>query len=130
MLEKVEIFRMASGLATHAAARQSTIAENIANADTPGYRARDLTAFADSYEARSEGLKSTRQGHLMAGERAAVDVAFNEIYRKDAASPNGNNVSLEGEMLTSAEVKSHHDRALAVYKSALSIMRSSINSGR
>ncbi|MGH1369701.1 MAG: FlgB family protein [Maritimibacter sp.] len=129
MYEKLEIFRMAQGLATHAAARQSAIAQNIANADTPDYRARDLAPFAESYSAQGAGLKATRAAHLLSGESSAVSFATQATYRKDAASPNGNNVSLESEMLTSAEVKSHHDRALAVYKSALNLMRSSINAG-
>lgn len=130
MHEKLEIFRMAQGLATHAAARQSAIAQNIANADTPGYRARDLTPFAQSYEAQGAGLKASRAAHLTVGAPGTLDITSREVFRKDAASPNGNNVSLENEMLTSAEVKSHHDRALAVYKSAMNVLRSSINSGR
>lgn len=41
---KLSLLRLASDLAAHAATRQSVIAENIAHADTPGYRARDIPA--------------------------------------------------------------------------------------
>lgn len=39
----LNILQMASQLAAHSSARQAVIAENIAQADTPGYRARDIT---------------------------------------------------------------------------------------
>ncbi|MFD1807778.1 hypothetical protein ACFSHQ_05285 [Gemmobacter lanyuensis] len=49
MFEKLQIVRMAQALAGHAGARQGEIARNIANADTPGYRARDMPDFAAAY---------------------------------------------------------------------------------
>ena len=48
------------------------------------------------------------------------------IDKESEASPNGNTVSLEAEMLKSIEAKREHDRALAIYKSALSVLRISL----
>ena len=45
MLEKIGILNLATDKARHAAARQEVAARNVANADTPGYRARDVTEF-------------------------------------------------------------------------------------
>ena len=42
----LSILNLASALAAHASARQDVIAENVAHADTPGYRARDIADFA------------------------------------------------------------------------------------
>jgi septal ring-binding cell division protein DamX len=39
MFDRLEIFSLASAQARHAAARQAVVAQNIANSDTPGYRA-------------------------------------------------------------------------------------------
>ena len=39
---KLNVLQLASGLMAHASARQRVIAENVAHADTPGYKARDL----------------------------------------------------------------------------------------
>jgi flagellar basal-body rod protein FlgB len=47
MFDRLEIFSLASAQARHAAARQAVVAQNIANSDTPGYRARDIGDFAD-----------------------------------------------------------------------------------
>lgn len=130
MFDNLDIFRMAQGFATHSAARQATIAENIANADTPGYRARDLMPFAEAYKAEPAAFRATRGRHDLGGTTANTDLSALAMERPGAASPNGNTVSLEAEMFTAAEVKSHHDRALAIYKSALNIVRTSVNGGK
>lgn len=125
MFDKLEIFKMAQGMATHAAARQSVLSQNIANADTPGYRAKDVAAFADIYrEAPKTGsLRQTRDGHLSSSTTDSVSAQF---AVEASVAPNGNSVSLEEEMVKAAETKGQHDTALAIYKSALGIMRSSI----
>lgn len=127
MFENLTIFSTARALASHAATRQSMIAQNVANADTPGYRTRDLASFADTFGAREIGtLRATRPGHLMADQRVAVLTA-RSVLRPGAASPNGNNVSLEQEMFAAAEANGDHDRALAVYRSAMTILRTSVS---
>ena len=42
MFEKLELTRMAQSLAAQSGARMAVIAENVANADTPGYKAKDV----------------------------------------------------------------------------------------
>jgi flagellar basal-body rod protein FlgB len=42
------------------------------------------------------------------------------------ASPNGNSVSLEQEMLNSVEIQREHNRALAIYKHSLDVLRVTI----
>ncbi|MEO3413231.1 FlgB family protein [Roseovarius sp. CAU 1744] len=126
MFEKLEIFRMAHAMATHAGARQSVVAQNMANADTPGYAARDVRPFKDIVESGDAGFapRATRPGHLNR-TTAPFDIEISE--RRDAeADPNGNSVSLESEMMTAVEVKRQHDRALAIYKSSLTVLRSAI----
>lgn len=127
MFGKLEIFRMSQGLAMHAAQRQATIAQNVANADTPGYRARDMMSFADTYAPQDAGtMRSTRAGHMHGATGPHQVIAAEEVLRPGAASPNGNTVSLETEIMASAEAKGDHDLALSVYQSSLRIMRSSL----
>ena len=64
MFEKLELTRMAQSLAAHAGARMALVAQNVAHADTPGYRARDLPAFADVYDGAETALRATRPGHI------------------------------------------------------------------
>jgi flagellar basal-body rod protein FlgB len=129
MFDRLEILRMAGGLASHASERQAVVARNVANADTPGYRAEDLERFADVYRASGgPDLRKTRDGHVDAPSAHQV-----EARRVDAggpAAPNGNTVALEDEMIRAVEVKRGHDIALAVYRTSLDLMRASLGRGR
>lgn len=127
MFEKLGILRTAQAMAIHAAERQTVLARNVANADTPGYRARDLKPFAEIYRPDDGGaLRATRPGHFDAGASSSAPAATTAL-RPDAAQPNGNNVSLEQEIFAAADAKSQHDRALAIYRSALNVLRTSVS---
>ncbi len=115
MFEGLEIFQLASGVARHAASRQAVVAQNIANADTPGYRARDVADFAETWRNTSPEARSGRS-----------EMAVRMIDANTPSSPNGNSVSLELEMLRGIEAQRTHSRALQIYGSAMSIMRTSI----
>ena len=71
-------------------------------------------------------MTATRQRHLHGGSDAKSWAEFDAISSGD---PNGNGVSLEEEMLKSVEVKRQHDRALAIYKSSMNILRTSLGRG-
>jgi flagellar basal-body rod protein FlgB len=122
MFEKLQIFQMAHAMARHAGARQSVLARNIANADTPGYAARDVAPFAETYGGTAGfAARTTRAGHI---SESAGGYAV-EARRQDAgqSDPNGNSVALEQEMLKAVDAKRQHDRALAIYKSSLTVLR-------
>ncbi len=125
MFGKLEIFKMATGMATHAAERQSVIARNVANADTPGYRGQDIVSFADSYQSNTSNvdLRTTRPGHIGG---SASDRPTRFFGSESPISPNGNSVSLEMEMVKASEVRQQYDMALAVYSSSLDILRASL----
>ena len=129
MFGNLEIMRMAHGLAKHASARQELVARNVANADTPGYRAQDLGNFADLYRNGDVGeMRATRAGHI--GAAAAAGVPSRSMDVGGETSPNGNNVSLEAEMMRSAEIRHQHDRAMSIYKASLDVLRTSIGRPR
>ncbi|WP_319825052.1 FlgB family protein [Thalassovita sp.] len=121
MFQNLDIFRIAQSMAVHAGRRQAVIAQNIANADTPGYKPQDLAAFSDL-------LRQSEPGGTMGRRDLAATVSGMEpqTVRGAAESPNGNGVSLEQEMVKSVDARRQHDQALAIYKSALTIMRSTL----
>jgi flagellar basal-body rod protein FlgB len=83
--------------------RQSAIAGNIANANTPAYRARDVEPFSAALDAARVGMTATRQGHLPtpgAGQ-PNVQVSDGETWETQHS---GNTVSLEQELLKAGEV--------------------------
>lgn len=123
---KLSILRLASGLAAHSTARQSVVTENIANADTPGFQARDIAPFDVALdEGPAFQSQTTRPGHLaFGGELAGFEAR--EVAAFGAETPNGNSVSLEDQMIRAAEVKQNHDLALGVYRKTMDVLRASI----
>lgn len=126
MFEKIEMMRMARAMGHHVAERHIAVARNIANADTPGYRAFDLQPFAESYEQAVSGgaLRTTDPRHLAAPQWSPAEARL--IQTADPISPNGNSVSLEEEMVRAADVKRQHDLSLGIYRSALDLMQASL----
>ncbi|WBL33275.1 FlgB family protein [Sinirhodobacter sp. HNIBRBA609] len=123
MFDRLEIMQMAQSMARHAALRQTAVTQNIANADTPGYRARDAASFAQTYEADDAmALRQSRAGHL----GAEVSASAKLLVQDGTPSPNGNSVSLEEEMVRAVDIRREHDLALSIYKSSLGILRSSL----
>lgn len=120
MYESLDLFRASSALARHAGQRQAMAAVNVANADTPGYRAQALPPFSATFD--SQGMRATRPGHFGAAEPPGA----RPIDRPGEASPNGNTVSIESEMFASAEAARDHGRALAVWRHAITVLRTSL----
>ncbi len=126
MFPKLELTKMAQALAAHSGARMGVIAENVAQADTPGYKTRDLPDFAATYS-ETAPLKATRSGHLNGAADGGVAEAR---IVADNGAPNGNTVSLEGEMVKAAETRQSHEMALAIYRNTSELSRLALGRGR
>ncbi|MEM6413905.1 MAG: flagellar basal body protein [Pseudomonadota bacterium] len=113
MFDELTILRDASALARYSAMRQQLIAENIANANTPGYVARDLQDFSAVYSSEKD------QGR-------PIDWHPEVTKSPNATSPNGNTVSVQEEMAKSALNEGQHETAVAVYRKAIDILRISL----
>lgn len=119
------LLRLASSLAAHATARQTVIGENIAHADTPGYRARDIADFSQTLESPSMAARTTRPGHMPFGAEAGGYEA-REVGAFGAETPNGNSVSIEDQMMRAADVRQNHQLALGVYGKSMDILRAGL----
>jgi flagellar basal-body rod protein FlgB len=122
MFENLTVFQTASAMARHAGQSQALISQNVANADTPGYVGKQMPPFAELYKPSETGgsQRATREGHLH-GSTSNQQMASIDMRGSD--NLNQNSVTLETELLKAAEAKSHHDRALAIYKSSLDVLR-------
>ncbi len=108
--------------------RQRVLAQNVANADTPGYRPRDLSAFGRALGAAAPDLARTAAAHLEprgsgAAGRARPDRAAVEV------SPDGNAVSLDREALKIAETDQAHALALALHRRYAAMFRTALGRG-
>ncbi|SDB54563.1 flagellar basal-body rod protein FlgB [Belnapia rosea] len=101
--------------------RQRVLAQNIANADTPGYSPRDLGDFRQSLLGAFK-LARTDGQHLGGGgaarsrpDRAATDRA-----------PNGNAVSLDREAMKIADTDTAHALATGLYRRWVGLFRTAL----
>jgi flagellar basal-body rod protein FlgB len=113
--------------------RQRVLAENVSNADTPGYRARDLSALRFDEQmvsvARpvvSVALQQTASGHL-SGIAGGGDSQFrSETGRDYEVRPAGNVVSLEDEMMKVAANQMDYQAATALYARSLALLKTAM----
>lgn len=124
MYDSLDLFRVSFALARHAGAKQSLVATNVANADTPGYRAMSLPDFSDTFRASSGiTMHMTRPGHMMPPE---ASVFAHPVPGPGEPAPNGNSVSIEEEMLNAIDSQRQHNQALAVYRHAMGLIRTAL----
>ncbi|MGR3631671.1 MAG: flagellar basal body protein [Limimaricola soesokkakensis] len=121
MYQSINLFDAAATLARRSGTRAAVIAANIANADTPGFRAQAVDDVA-AETGSGVTLRRSRPGHL--GGTGTTEPRLSD--RPGPAAPNGNTVSLETEMMAAAAARSDHGRALAVYRHAMGVIRSSL----
>ena len=116
-------------------ARQDTLSQNVANADSPGYLARDLKpmSFDDMMKRvnsgdQSSGLLTTDPHHInITGSQSG---GFDGQDAPDTeASVTGNTVSLESEMIKVSDTQAQFQAASNLYSKALSMMRTAIGNG-
>jgi len=106
--------------------RQRVLAENVANADTPGFRPSDLAA--PTFDAASGiapvTLLRTSPTHLASSESAAT---FDPQPAHDfEVVPTGNAVSLEDEMMRVASNQMDFQAATALYGRGLGLIKTAI----
>ena len=125
MFDNLDVFKLSHTMARHAGTRQALVSQNMANADTPGYTARDVKPFAA--HVTGDGAftaRATRPNHLFGQTPGRnFDIVTDRTAPRD---PNGNSVSLETEMLRGVETRRQHDRALAIYRSGLTVLRTAL----
>ena len=102
--------------------RQRVLAENVANADTPGYHARDLAPpnFDRMLQSASVALAATSPAHIAAGSGAQFSEDNDPHYE---VRPRGNAVSHEDEMLKLASNQMDYDAAASIYTHSLSLIK-------
>ncbi len=105
--------------------RQRVLAQNIANADTPGYQPQDLRSFAAVLARRGGGvaLAQTQPAHLSGqGGEASARADRNVTDR----TPDGNAVSLDQQAVKMAETDTAHALAINLYRRYAAMYRTAL----
>ncbi len=92
------LFQVAAQKADWLSLRQTAVASNVANANTPGYRAMDVQPFAAVLDSSPIALASTNPAHLALPK--LEDGAWREVEQTPTEETlSGNTVNLEQEMI-------------------------------
>lgn len=108
------------------AQRHNVIAQNIAHADTPKYKARDLkpVSFKENLNRSSSKLKmaSTSPMHLNGSVVSQPDHRVMKVETSET-KPNGNNVVLTEETIKQARNSSEYQKAAKLYKKMSELLK-------
>jgi flagellar basal-body rod protein FlgB len=105
--------------------RQRLLSENVANADTPHFQARDLTPVKFNGPAPGNvALARTAANHI-AGINAAGQFSADRNGRYEIR-PTGNAVNLEDEMLKVAGNQMDYQAATALYGRSLGLLKTAL----
>jgi len=108
--------------------RQDVLSQNVANADTPRYVARDLKPLDfDRMVGEASGTKmmTTNARHIAISSVHGGKFEDHETPDQES-DPNGNAVSLEVEMIKVADTQAQYQAAANLYSKAIAMMRTAI----
>ena len=116
----------------HLSGRQKVIAQNIANSETPGFKAREMEApdFSRLLANQEGGPRVVRPRVSISGGMAALGAkppsgANSVVLDRDTmeTKPDGNNVTLEEQLLKMGQVQADFAALTNLYKKQLLLMK-------
>lgn len=115
------LFRLAERRLEWLDQRQRVLAQNIANADTPGYAPRDLPAFEAALRRHASQPAATGPGHL-SGARPGQAAARIDRSRHETTL-DGNRVSLDDQLMKVSDTEIHQGLTSTLYRKYLGLFR-------
>jgi len=107
--------------------RQNVLAQNVANASTPGYKAKDLESFkfSDAMKEASPGMTVTNAMHIIPASMAGVNAATKKAHSFETV-PTGNSVELEQQMMEVSKTAVDFQAFTAIYHKYISLFKMAV----
>ncbi len=110
--------------------RTELLAQNVANANTPDYRARDLrdSRFAEilANQASAAVPRTTNAKHLTGPTGADGGFRVEEVADRGATNLNGNTVALEDQLVRLGANQADYQLSLNLYRKHMDMLRQAI----
>jgi flagellar basal-body rod protein FlgB len=127
---KVALFQLISARLSWLSQRQAVLSQNVANADTPDYRPKDLRAgdfarLVEGVAGRPGGLVMARtaRAHLDGAPVARIGLAAHNQAIQYEVAPDGNAVVLEEQSAKAAETALDFQLTSNLYRKYLGMVR-------
>jgi flagellar basal-body rod protein FlgB len=124
-VQPIYLFDLASQQARFLTVRQAVIAQNVANANTPGYVAKDVGEFEDIFDGAQLQLASTHPAHLGTDPLDPASAAEREEDPWEIVH-SGNSVGTEKEMLKSGKINREYSLNTSIVKAFNQMMSASV----
>lgn len=136
--DDIPLFGMLKSRLGYLSQRQKVIAQNVANADTPGYQPRDLKPYSFQASLANQGAGEPYRGGRVAPTNGVQMMATStghmgpssgaSAWRATAGADSettldGNAVTLEDQMLKMTDARMNYDAAVGFYQKSLSLLR-------
>ena len=122
---QVGLFSLAQKRLAWADRRQQILAENIANADTPGWQPVDVQPFSSGLRNSVTSLVQTSSGDLPGTTLEAPSSAVNDF--PIARAPDGNAVSLDVQLTKIADTQTTQQFVTEIYKKYLNMFDTALD---
>jgi flagellar basal-body rod protein FlgB len=111
--------------------RQRVVATNIANSETPGYKAREVSEPNFASLVGGSGMIAAPRVQLtdrMKGLGAIQPIGTGLILDKDITEtkPDGNNVTLEDQLLKMGEIQADFTAMTGLYRKQVSMLKTAV----
>jgi flagellar basal-body rod protein FlgB len=129
-LGKLPLFSMMTERLAWLGKRQQVLAHNVANADTPGYMARDLKApnFREMLGQASTGriaMAQTTAKHIAPAGASKTDYK-SDVDKDGEFSLSGNSVDIEEQMMKVAQTAMDHQVTVNLYRKHIAMMKTAL----
>ncbi|GAC1341721.1 MAG: flagellar basal body rod protein FlgB [Acetobacteraceae bacterium] len=118
----IGLFRLAERRLAWVDERQRLLAQNVANADTPGFKPRDVAPFAAALAGQDAVLAQTDKAHFASPTSSIHGLDI----RASGRAPNGNAVSLEDQLSKVADTSSTQELVNNLYHKYQGLFRTAL----
>jgi flagellar basal-body rod protein FlgB len=122
-MQPIQLFALASRQAEWLSVRQEVVANNIANANTPQYKAKDVSSFDAVLDNTSMRMARTNAAHF-GDSTISNNVKVEEAALNDeiGIQESGNTVAVSKELSKAGEIKRQYELSANLVKSFNSMM--------
>lgn len=122
-MQPIQFFGLASRQAEWLSVRQEVVAGNIANANTPHFKSKDVTPFEAVLDKSYIPMARTNPAHFSANDLSdQVEIKDATLDNEIGVQESGNTVSLADELSKGGEIKRQYELSTGLVKSFHSMM--------